>query len=138
VDKIHDYVLDKRKNFVLDQTFSNKNRAIENVRRSLHQKRKVAIVYLFQDPLVAWDFTRKREVVEHRNIPKEAFVDAFFAARENVEIIKEEFGSQVQLDIIENNLQNDAPKNTFFNVPKIDKLVKMEYSKNELLQTLHD
>jgi hypothetical protein len=60
----------------------------------LDKGRKVAIFYIYQDPLIAWKFTQIREKVEGRYIPKEAFIDAFFNAKENVEKMKKEF--QVQ------------------------------------------
>ena len=56
VNKLYDYVIKNQLNVVLDGTFAYKG-ALLNIQRSIDHGRKIEIFYLFQDPIVAWDFT---------------------------------------------------------------------------------
>lgn len=135
VNRLIDYCQDKRKSFILDGTFSKLQVAKGNVERALGKKRPVIIAYLYQDPMVAWDFTQQREKLEGRRITKEIFVDDLFAAKDVVQRIKDEFGPRVQVWFIKRDL--GSPIYTVeLNVDKIDGVVKIPYSKEELLSKL--
>lgn len=105
VEKLHDYVLAKRQNFILDGTLSNFEKAKGNIQRSLNKRRSVFIFYVYQEPIVAWQFTQRREKKEGRHIPKEAFIEQFFGAKETVNKIKEHFGKQVIVYFVEKDLK---------------------------------
>lgn len=135
VSKLHDDVLKKRKNFILDGTFSHIIQARENVQRSLKAGREVLVVYLYQDPLVSWEFTKKREAAEGRNIPRDVFIERFFAARETVRRVKEEFGQRVDLWLIERNLET-GQFITSPHITDIDSKVNIPYTKNQLMEIL--
>ena len=81
VDKIFYHALAHSQNFILDGTMANFNKTSENISRTLQHRDFVEIFYLFQDPVIAWDFTKKRELVEHRHITKEAFIKSFFGSK---------------------------------------------------------
>jgi predicted ABC-type ATPase len=81
VEKILDCAFDQRQSFVLDGTLSNIDVARRNVDRSLRKGRFVQILYVYQNPLLAWDFVKAREEAEGRRIRPEHFVDQYFAAR---------------------------------------------------------
>ncbi|MBI2458967.1 MAG: zeta toxin family protein [Parcubacteria group bacterium] len=91
VEKLYDHILAKKLEAIVDGTFSKYDVSYKNVKRSLDHSRPVVIFYIYQDPIIAWDFTKKREALEGRMIPKSAFIEAFFAAKENVNKIKEIF-----------------------------------------------
>ena len=135
VEKIHDHALAKRKSFILDGTLTNLNKARENVRRSTEKGRIVFVEYIYQDPLVAWDFTQKREKVEGRNIPRDVFIEQFFLARENAMILKREFGKELTLDVVTRNISTNEYR-YWFNVDHIDNCIKDAYTKEQLLMTL--
>ena len=135
VDKIHDYILRKGKNFILDGTLSNYERSDENIRRSLERKRFVFIVYIYQDPLIAWDFTKARENKEGRFIPKNAFIEQFFASKRNANKLKEIYGNRIQLWFIEKNFQmNDIRFKV--NIDNIDNYLEVNYTKEQLEKSL--
>lgn len=98
IDKIHDYLLNYNIDFILDGTFSDYKRASENVTRSLNKNRRIIIFYIYQDPRIAWELTKKRELEEGRFIPKDAFIKHFFGARETVDKIKKKF-KEVRVDV---------------------------------------
>jgi hypothetical protein len=100
VDKMHDLALDQRQTFLLDGTLSNYERAERNVERSLGRNRAVTVWYVYQSPLLAWEFVQAREAEEGRNIPPERFIDQYFAARDVVNALKRKFGPKIQVDLL--------------------------------------
>lgn len=131
VEKLYDYVLDKNKSCILDGTFSKFNIAIKNVQRSIRKGRSVSIFYIYQDPLVAWKFTKAREALEGRRVPKEIFIDAFFDSKKNVERIKELYKDEVKIFLIERNAETNL-YNFYSDVDKIDRFLQIPYTKVKL------
>lgn len=131
VSKIHDYVKSHSYSFLLDGTFSNLNRAINNIELSLDKGRLVLIQYVVQPPEIAWKFTQDRERVDGRNIRKENFIDEFIDARENVSIVKNRFGDKVRVDLIERNLKTKK-YDIMFNIDNLDSYIPKKYSKDDL------
>lgn len=137
VEKIFDHVNHYSQNCILDGTFAKYDIARKNVLRSLSKSRKVGIFFIFQEPLIAWDFTKKRDAIEKRNIPRSAFIESFIASKENVIKIKDEFGDRVELNVIVKNEANEAGK-TSFNVPTIDKSLGSGYTIGSLRNLLEN
>jgi len=131
VEKIHDFALKNDISFILDGTFSNYEKSKENVGRSLNKGRPVFVLYAFQKPSTAWEFTQKREIVEGRNIPKEAFVKQFILARENVNKIKKEFKDKIGLWIIKRDLHTNQYESNF-DIQNVDDFIRKEYNENDL------
>ena len=134
VNKLFDYVLDHKLNVVLDGTFAYE-RAMENIARSLSRGRRVIIYYLFQDPVVAWKFTKIREETEGRRVSKEVFIHSFLRARENVNEAKAHFGEKIELNIIIKDFTNNYEK-VFPSIRSIDKYLPRVYTINELEKLL--
>lgn len=131
VDKIHDLALSNKQSFVLDGTFSNLDRSRENIKRSLRKGRFVQIVYVYQEPMQAWELVKAREVKDGRRVPRDAFIAQYFKARENVNLLKKEFGEKIKVDIIVKNIDG-----TDFgyreNIGIIDSYIPKKYTKNDL------
>ena len=53
-----DLVLAQGQSFILDGTLSDYGRAKRNIERSLKRRRAVAILYVYQSPLLAWEFVQ--------------------------------------------------------------------------------
>ena len=104
VDRIHDLVLKNKQSFVFDGTLSRVNIARKNIERSLSRKRFVQILYVYQDPVQAWSFVQARELSEGRRIEKDHFIIQYFAARDSVNCLKKEFGSQIKVDLLVKNI----------------------------------
>ncbi|MEK9130756.1 MAG: zeta toxin family protein [Patescibacteria group bacterium] len=101
--EMYERTLKNKQTVLLDGTFSHYDKADENIRRSLKRGRQIFIFYVYQQPDVAWRFTQAREKVEGRNIPKEAFVDQFFGARQTVEQVRKDFSDQVSILLVRKN-----------------------------------
>ena len=95
VDKIHDMALEQRQSFLLDGTLSHYDVARKNMQRSLNRERTVQILYVYQEPRLAWNFVQAREAAEGRRIQPEHFIEQYFAAREVVNRLKAEFGKDI-------------------------------------------
>lgn len=106
VEKIHDMALEQSQSFIMDGTLSNLNKARDNVRRSLGRGRLVQILYVYQAPLLAWNFVQAREAAEGRRIPPAAFIEQYFAARQVVNALKQEFGPHLHVDLLMKNNDN--------------------------------
>ena len=125
VNKLHDYVLKYKKNFILDGTFSNYERSRDNVKRSLDKGRPVLIYYVYQGPIIAWDFTQKREALEGRHIPKEIFIKDFFMAKDAVDKVKVDFGNNIEVDLVVKDFTANTER-IELNIEKIDNYLKVD------------
>jgi predicted ABC-type ATPase len=134
VNKLFDYILEHKLNVILDGTFAYE-RAMENIKRSLNRDRRVIIYYLFQDPVVAWKFTKIREETEGRRVSKEVFIHSFFRARENVNEAKAHFGEKIELNMIIKDFTNNFEK-VYSNIGSIDKYLPKIYTIDELEEIL--
>ncbi|WP_240350661.1 zeta toxin family protein, partial [Pseudomonas viridiflava] len=56
--------------------------ARSNVERSLEKGRYVQVLYVYQNPLLAWEFVKAREQAEGRRILADHFVEQYFSARD--------------------------------------------------------
>ena len=109
VEKIIDQALNQRQSLLLDGTFSNlKVARSNNVERSLKKGRFVQILYVYQDPMLAWDFVKAREEAEGRRIHKEHFIEQYFAARDVVNALKLEYRGDVHVDLLIKHIDNSG------------------------------
>ena len=132
---LFDYVQKHNQNVLIDGTLANIDHARKLIRRALERKRKVGVVYIYQDPILAWDFTKKREVVENRFVPKDVFVQSFFASKASVNSLKNEFGANIELTVVLKNYTNSVEKMNF-NVASVDPYLKINYTMGSLLKKI--
>ena len=134
VDILYNYTLKNKYNLLLDGTFSKFNIAYRNIERSINKGRQVIVCYVYQEPLAAWEFTKKREKIEGRKIPQKAFVESFINAKNNVVKIKSLFQKKVEVYLIIKDYTNNI-KNSYFDV-YIDSYIKKNYTKEDLYNIL--
>ena len=110
VDHLLDRVFKQKNSFLLDGTLSNLAVARRNIQRSLRHNRFVQILYVYQQPMQAWEFVKAREISEVRRIRGSDFVDQYFAARNVVNALKAEFGRKIKVDLLLKNMDNSDRK----------------------------
>jgi len=135
VEKIHDFALSQDQSFVLDGTLANYDKAVHNIKRSLDKKRAVLIFYLYQKPEIAWGFTQDREKAEGRNIPKEAFIEQFFGAKDTVSRIHSAYPKEVFIYLVKKNYEKNTVDEVVEIEPygkSIDEYVREGYTKYDL------
>lgn len=136
VEKIHDLALKQKQSFLLDGTLSNLAKAKDNIERSLRKKRMVQILYVYQDPKLAWGFVQAREQDEGRRILLEHFIDQYFLARKNVDSLKREFGQQIRVDLLLKEVDN-SHRAYKANIDIIDNHISEKYNSETLWKTLN-
>ncbi|MGV8921235.1 MAG: zeta toxin family protein [Pseudomonas sp.] len=135
VEKVIDYAFDNRQSFLLDGTLSNYAVAHRNVSRSLGKNRFVQILYVYQSPMLAWDFVKAREEAEGRRIRPEHFIDQYFSARDVVNKLKLEFGRDVHIDLLLKHIDNSG-RLYKAGVEKIDYHIPEKHTRADLMSML--
>ncbi len=135
VDFLFAHALKENMSLLLDSTFTPYTIALQNIERSLKRKRRVQIHYIYQDPLVAWQFVQKRELVEGRFVPKEAFIQKFFEAYDNIRTIKKKFGDSIELTVVVKDYQSDE-KQFYLFVSSLENIIHIPYTQHELRSLL--
>jgi len=120
---------------LLDGTFAKFDIAYRNIKSSLNKGREVIVCYIYQEPLIAWEFTQKREKLEGRIVPKKIFIESFLNARINVTKIKSIFKDKINVYLIIKNYSNNI-KESYFDV-YIDSYLKIKYSQKDLDKMLN-
>lgn len=135
VDRIHDEALKQSQSFLLDGTLSHYDVAKQNIERSLKRKRRVQVLYVYQEPRLAWDFVRARETQEGRRIRPETFMDQYFAARDVVNRLKLEFGKNISVDLL---LKNNDNSHRLYQagIDQIDHHIPEKYSRADVEQMI--
>jgi adenylate kinase family enzyme len=140
VSYIHDRLLDQNISFILDGTFSDKNRAKENIIRSLRRQRKVTIIYIYLQPEYAWQYTQNREKEEGRRILKETFIQKYIGAYQTVRSIRAIFSNEEVEILLFNRIDIKSTKNLnlipITNTQQLDEVLQKVYNKEELEQLL--
>lgn len=136
VDAALDLVLKKGYSFILDGTFATK-KADQNIARCLKKNYDVLIYYIYQDPFIAWNYTKQREKIEGRFVPKEHFINAFFQSRYNLIKMKELYKENVTVNIFIKDFQN-RHSHTLMAVDNVSFALPLTYTKEELEEKLND
>ncbi len=84
MDRMYSFCIKQGYNMIVDGTFSNSQKAQENIAQC--EKRWIAfsVVLVMQDPIISYLYTKKREHENKRNVPTEAFIDKFYRSIEVV------------------------------------------------------
>ena len=135
VHRMHNTALKKGNSFLLDGTFASESMAKQNIERSLKRDRQVFILFVYQSPLAAWGFVLDREEVEGRRIRPQDFAEKFCASRNVVNKMKVEFGSKIELSLVQKNVDGT---NKFFkeSIQQIDDHISEKYTVEEILDQI--
>lgn len=134
--KIYDHIRHNNQNVVIDGTFSGGG-SLENVERALARGRSVGITYLYEDPFLAWDYSKKREILEGRSVSKKYFTTALFDSIKKVNEVKAIFKNKVVLDIFIKGKDNSFKK-SYFNIENLKDYIKLKYTSKYLIENLPD
>ncbi|MCL1079956.1 zeta toxin family protein [Parashewanella spongiae] len=75
----------------------------------MKRERIVLIIFVFQEPSLAWKFVQAREKVEDRRIQPETFIEQFLGAQSVIRQVKTKYGDAVKVDLLLKNT-DDSPK----------------------------
>ncbi len=135
INKTLDNVFKYNKNFILDGTFSKYEASEKNIERAISKNYYIDILYVYQDPLLAWIFVQEREKVEKRKIRKEDFIDQYFLSKENVNKIKDKFQKNVSVNLLIKDMGGKLI-DSHLNIEKIDFHIPEKYTRENLEKML--
>ena len=87
--------------------------------------------------MIAWEFTKNREIVEGRFVPKERFINAFFQSRKNLMQVKKQFQEKVTINILVKDFQNTI-SDFLMDIDNVGLALPISYTKERLEEELHD
>ncbi|RYV02077.1 Zeta toxin [Shewanella sp. OPT22] len=135
VERTLDFIFKNDQSFVLDGTLSNFNIACKNIDRSLNRERTVLVIFVYQEPLLAWEFVQAREKVEGRKIKLETFIEQFLGSQAVIRQIKAKYGDAVKVDLLLKSTDG-SPREYRDNIKYIDDHINKKYSRSELERLL--
>ncbi len=107
------YALRNNFSLIMDSNFANIEVAIQNIKRLLKRSYKIDIFYLYDHKQLCFEYTKSREVVTHRKVPKDVFLRSNTNSYNTVLTIKELFKDQVTINFFDKreNDKNDMHNN---------------------------
>ena len=136
VEPTLDRIFNNNQSFILDGTFSNFDIACKNIERSLKRNRAVLIIFVYQEPTLAWEFVQAREKLEGRRILPTTFIDQFLNSQEVVRQVKAKYGAAIKIDLLIKN--NDGSTRIYHdNITDVQHHIKKKYSRTELIRLLN-
>lgn len=133
---VFDKVLKRKVDFIMDGTFRS-DHSLSNIDRALKRGYTIKILYIHQEPNIAWSFTKDREKVEKRAISRSGFIQGYFDIHANIHKLASPLYGKVTLDLVVKDASNKVGawyKN--ISIEHIDELVNTRYTKEELERML--
>lgn len=129
-NRIIDMAYENKQSILVDGTLAGDYYTIrDNIARAIKKGRSVSIFYVYQHPLLAWDFAKKREIEEGRKVIRSNFIAQYFEARSNVNRLKKHFKKDIEVDLLLKNYDGSG-REFFFNVENIDFHIPEKYEKS--------
>ncbi len=124
--------INKKLNFIMDGTFGGP-KALLNIDRCLKRGYLVKVIYLYQDPKVAWNFTVARERIEHRAINMGGFIDTYFRVLANITALLQETSDHLSVNLVVKDSSNSIrEKYNDITIRKFDEICKLDYNRDTL------
>lgn len=135
VEYVIDSAYENKQNMCVDTTFGLTSKAISNVNRAINRGRNCLVLYLYQDPVLSWEYVKERKIAEKREVPKIFFINNLLLSEFNANLVKRTFGSKVVLVLF---LFDDNHKVTsaYFDIDNTKRYVKIPYSREKLEEIL--
>jgi predicted ABC-type ATPase len=132
VNILFDHAIHKKLNLILDGTFAYAY-AEENIKRSINKGRVVELWFVYQDPQIAWEFTKTREKTESRHVSKKVFMKSYFESKNNAKKVKDVFGEKISLNLLIKNYEtNQEEFKLNINATQLDNFIPRSYTQVEL------
>lgn len=126
------YLYAIRVSFILDGTLAACDKARHNIDQSLACGATPFILYVYQEPGVAWKLTQAREKVEHRRILPDSFVSQLFGCREVIKELRGLYDNRIRVMAAVKDFTNPAETRFISDVGNIDEQVPIPYSREEV------
>jgi len=108
--------------------------AIKKIEDVFDSGRKVQIIYVYRDPIVAYEQgVIPRIKKQNRVVPIKQHIETHLGARTNIERLMDEYGDKIKFTIIDNTGRKGETKKS-----SIDKIPEIRYALSELEDKLYE
>ncbi|EKD47441.1 MAG: zeta toxin, partial [uncultured bacterium] len=111
-----------KNNFLFDSTLSNYESIRNDILKCIDNGFSLVIIYVHQDPIMSYKFTKERRELDRRHITKEVFINSLFKSLESVKKLHVEFNSNISFFVIHKDILKDSAK-PYFGFDKIDRYI---------------
>lgn len=129
----------KRYNMMIDGTFSGTSgSSVNNVEKLLKDGYRVAMVYMYDRPEIAWEYTKLREKETDRGIDKAGFIESCNNISTNIKeaLIRFRGNTNFSIAIVKQKELRDRDYELITSQETIDKTVSEGYNIDKLKETL--
>lgn len=99
--ELFNYALKNNYSLILDSNLSSINQATQNIERLLKRDYSVVINYFYNSPKKCFEYAIRREVVTHRKVPKEIFIQSNINSFRTVIELKSIFKEDIVLNFFD-------------------------------------
>lgn len=138
LSRTYDSVVKDGYDFIMDGTFGGQS-AIQNIERAVKHGYKIKVIYIYQAPQIAWQYTIAREKVEYRAISLDGFLKSYYKTLRNLGRLEDFSSEQVSIDLVEKDELNKIAK-VYYIIPikDIDNYVNIEYNEESLRKKIEE
>lgn len=138
LSRTYDKVVKDKYDFIMDGTFGGAS-AIQNIERAVKHGYHVKVIYIYQEPKLAWEYTVAREKVEHRAIEIDGFLEAYYRTLDNLKKLDVLSLEGVSINLVVKDAQNRIAKTyDSISMKDIDHYVNIEYNKDNLRKSIYE
>lgn len=128
-----------RYNMMIDGTFSGTSgSSIRNVEKLLENGYRVSMVYMYDRPEIAWEYTKLREQETNRGIDKDGFSNSCKNISANIQeaLLKFRSNPEFTISIVKQKKLRDRQYDIITSQNEIDKIVATGYNIDKIKETL--
>jgi predicted ABC-type ATPase len=128
-----------RYNMMIDGTFAGKSESsINNIKRLLDCGYVVALYYMHDNALTAWEYTKSRELETKRGIEKEGFLNACKNISTNLDTAIQKFSDNksFMMSVVVQKKLRDKDYQIVSDQKDIDNIIKEGYNIDKLVELL--
>lgn len=138
LNRTYDKVVNGKYDFIMDGTFGGGS-AVQDIKRAIEHGYRVKVVYIYQEPKLAWKYTVAREKIEHRAIRPDGFLEVYYRILDNLKSLDALSLEGVSIDLVVKDAQNRTIKvHENISMKDIDQYVKVEYNKENLRKSVYE
>lgn len=132
MDKMYSFCLKNWFNVIIDGTFSREDYAERNIQQCIKKNRPYAIILVYQDPILSYLYTKKRELEKKRHVPEEKFIQKFFGSIQVLKNIQRKYPESTLFIAIKTITRKKFITEQVSSGEDIDLLINHEYNEDEL------
>lgn len=120
--------------FVMDSTMAGYESSRNGIQRALDKNLDVTVVFVYRDPLDAWENGVLRRVEKGGHVtPASVFANAHVSAKANFLRLVDELGSKLNVKIYHNSYMHEVQNLTVSELKEI-----RDYTKEEIMEKIND